>query len=170
MKTAILFVTHKYNSHIEHEIIKLHNETYNYAILYVLFQTEYIDLKLTDPIRSFAYSLNDLNNYNYNTWGHSIMNGNFHFVLLNFYRKNPNYDYYWIIEYDVRYCGNWKSFFSFFDEKEDDFISSHIEFYTDNPDWPSWDSIELFKLKISMFDYLRSFNPICRFANRACSL
>ena len=40
MKTAILFVTHIYNEDIERQIIKLHEETKDFATLYVGFQAD----------------------------------------------------------------------------------------------------------------------------------
>ena len=40
MKTAILFVTHIYNEDIERQIIKLHEETKDFATLYVGFHRQ----------------------------------------------------------------------------------------------------------------------------------
>lgn len=53
MKTAILFVTHIYNEDIERQIIKLHEETKDFATLYVGFQADKVRITLPDGIRSF---------------------------------------------------------------------------------------------------------------------
>ena len=83
---------------------------------------------------TFAELTGKLNKLGYTPWGCTIMDGNFHFVLLDFYRQHPEYDYYWLIEYDVRFSGNWKTFFSFFHDKDEDFWAAHVEIKEDNPD------------------------------------
>ena len=60
MKTAILFVTHIYNEDIERQIIKLHEETKDFATLYVGFQADKVRITLPDGIRSPSPSRNSI--------------------------------------------------------------------------------------------------------------
>lgn len=111
MKTAILFVTHIYNEDIERQIIKLHEETKDFATLYVGFQADKVRITLPDGIRSFPFTVKELNRLGYRSWGCTLMDGNFHFVMLDFYLKHTGYDFYWLIEYDVRFNGGLEKLF-----------------------------------------------------------
>jgi hypothetical protein len=48
-----------------------------------------------------------------------------HFRMMNYYISNPNYDYYWFFDDDVR-ADNWVEFFKGFENVDDDFISYFI--------------------------------------------
>jgi len=71
------------------------------------------------------------------------------------------FDYYWLIEYDVRFSGNWEYFFRYFSEGAEDFLTSHIRRYAQEPDWLFW-HLDNFDKKIDLAKALRSFNPIFR--------
>ena len=169
-QTAILFVTHIYNKEIEHQINKLRSEASDFASVYVVYQADKVHLELPENVRRQAFTMETLNGLGYTPWGCTIMDGNFHFVLLDFYRQHPDYDYYWLIEYDVRFNGNWNDFFSFFQDKDEDFWAAHVEIKEDNPNWMRWHEIELKNIPVNDSMLLKSFNPICRFSNRAFAL
>lgn len=170
MKTAILFVTHIYNEDIKRQIVKLYEETKDFATLYVGFQADKVRITLPDGIRSFPFTVKELNRLGYRSWGCTLMDGNFHFVMLDFYLKHTGCDYYWLIEYDVRFNGDWKNYFEFFADKDDDFISAHIGDFSGDTRWTRWKEIELVNIKLNHKMLLRSFNPICRISNRALAL
>jgi hypothetical protein len=48
-----------------------------------------------------------------------------HLRMLNYYKTNPNYDYYWFFDDDVK-VGDWNKFFENFDQDDTDFISYFI--------------------------------------------
>jgi hypothetical protein len=48
-----------------------------------------------------------------------------HLRMLNFYKTNPNYDYYWFFDDDVK-VGDWNKFFEKLDQDDSDFISYFI--------------------------------------------
>lgn len=168
--TAILFVTHFFNEEIECQINKLRIEAEEFASVYVVYQADKVELKLPKEVKQHTFTIDTLNKLGYKSWGCTIMDGNFHFVLLDFYRKHPDFNYYWLVEYDVRFNGNWKTFFSFFQDKEEDFLSAHMETKEDKPDWNRWHEIELENIPQNCITLLKSFNPICRFSNRAFAL
>lgn len=170
MKTALLFVTHKMSEGIKMEIDKLHAQACDRATLYVIYQADMLAGVSPEGILSHPFALDGLNALGYPAWGSTLMDGNFHFVVLDFYRHHPGYDYYWLVEYDVRFNGNWRTFFSFFENRDEDFVTAHVERVEDNPHWPRWGEIELTNIDLEEKDMLRSFNPICRFSNRALSL
>lgn len=168
--TAILFVTHVMNEEIKRQIDKLNIETQGLASVFVVYQADKLDLQLPKEIKQHAFTIDTLNKLGYTPWGNTIMDGNFHFVLLDFYRNHPDFDDYWLIEYDVRFNGNWQDFFSFFQDKEEDFLSAHIETKEDNPNWVRWHEIHTKNIPLNETTLLKSFNPICRFSNRAFAL
>ncbi len=170
MKTAILYVTHIYNEEIERQIVKLRDGSQTLAALYIGFQSEKLQLTPPGGINVFPFSIRELNGLGYRPWGCTLMDGNFHFVLLDFYLNHPGYDYYWLVEYDVRFSGDWKNYFRFFADKDEDFISAHIEEYEDRPQWMRWREIDLVNIRPDRRMLLHSFNPICRFSNRALAL
>ena len=45
--------------------------------------------------------------------------------MLNYYISNPNYDYYWFFDDDVK-SSNWVEFFKGFEDVDDDFLSYFI--------------------------------------------
>lgn len=169
-KTAILFVTHIYSEEIEHQINKLRAEAEDFASVYVVYQADKVKLDLPEDVKQHVFTIDILNKLGYTPWGCTIMDGNFHFVLLDFYRTHPEYDYYWLIEYDVRFNGNWNDFFSFFHDKDEDFWTAHVEIKEDNPNWMRWHEIKLKNIPLNHITLLKSFNPICRFSNRALTL
>ena len=92
---------------------------------------------------------------------------NAHFVLMDFYLKNPFYDYYWFIEDDVRFTGNWALLFNYFTRHpiQPDLISSLIMTYQEAPVWNWWTSLMHPANQIPMYLRIRSFNPVIRMSN-----
>lgn len=65
-----------------------------------------------------------------------------------------------MIEYDVRYLGDWSHFFDSVDSYAFDMMTSHIRRYAEEPRWPWWSTLEHPYKRIPRARYLRSFNPI----------
>lgn len=97
-----------------------------------------------------------------------LLPGSNHFPLIKFYLENPGYTYYWIVEDDVRFSGNWNFLFNTFDAKCDyELITSHIKYYSEEPNWFWWDSISHPAYKVPLNKRIRSFNPIYRISKDA---
>jgi hypothetical protein len=99
--------------------------------------------------------------------GKSVLPGNAHWPLVHFFLKNRGYDYYWLVEYDVRFSGDWLHFFASFDNSNADFLSSCLMRYADDPEWYWWSNLLHPRNSIRLEDRLRSFNPIYRISNAA---
>jgi hypothetical protein len=143
---------------------------------------------------SFIYTENEIrNNFNFkkdvsknNFWNH-VGNRNIvwfyaYLRMINFYIKNPNYEYYWFFDDDV-YCDNWEMFLNGFENDDSDFISyflfKNINF-EDYPNIPKADSRMYSKelwfnrfpgsgdeLPPEIKNYFGSFFAIVRYSNRA---
>ncbi len=98
---ALTFKTHYLDSAIRSEFRKLRKECAHHDVFLLHNQSTYPIF----PKRSrFLFTNRDLLRSGYplvHPWYDA------HFPLLLFYRRNPHYDYYWQVEYDVRYTGNW---------------------------------------------------------------
>ena len=96
-----------------------------------------------------------------------LVPGSNHFPLLKFYKENQGYDYYWLVEDDVRFSGEWKDFFGSFASCTSDFLSSVIETKAENPTWYWWTSLKTGNEVIAEEKLLKSFNPIYRLSSQA---
>ena len=59
-------------------------------------------------------------------------------ILLHFVRARPDYDRYWVIEYDVRFSGDWRRFLTAFEAEEADLIAPILRRRTDLPKRKGW--------------------------------
>lgn len=169
MRNVLLFSTHILNNYISSQIIKLYDDIKEYADVYVLFQADNgYECDIPMDIKVYPFTVDSLNALGYEPWAETIVPGSNHFPVLQFFKEHGGYDYYWNIEYDVMFSGNWKKLISWFEDKEEDFVTSHIETFSDRPTWEHWNDMELKDAKIITKDhYLKSFNPIYRISNKA---
>jgi len=65
----------------------------------------------TKGINYFTFTDEILSSLHYFPLGFTLVPGSNHFPLLKFYLSHPNYEYYWCIEDDVDYSGDWGAFF-----------------------------------------------------------
>jgi hypothetical protein len=95
------------------------------------------------------------------------LNFHAHFPVLDFYRAHPEYDYYWAVEYDVRYSGEWDQFFASFLDFNHDLITAHIRRYRQENRWCWWNTLQHSSKVIAREKYLRSLNVIYRLSSKA---
>ena len=88
------------------------------------------------------------------------------YPLLFFHRQRPEYDSYWLVEYDVRFTGNWRMLFD--QAPEGDLVGTHVARYVSSRDWVWWRQKDV----LGVEDRLRvkCFFPLLRFSNRALDL
>lgn len=96
-------------------------------------------------------------------WFHRIptMLMNVNLIMYRFFEENQEYDYYWQIENDVIYYGDWKDFFQRVEESDSDLLSAVLEKKSEkNKSWMWWiDAVD------DGIEYIKSFNPIYRISN-----
>ena len=165
-KTVFLFATHKLTDFVLEQYYRLKLATKNIGVLYLLIEDGELQ-QIPVDVKYYSFSVDTLNELNYEPIEESIIPGSNHFPVLQFYKEHPEFLYYWNIEYDVYFNGKWESFFDPFEMIISYFISSHIEWYTQRPKWDWWKSVQFKTLSIPQNRYLKSFNPIYRISNRA---
>jgi len=165
-KQVILLSSHLFNEFIIAQYNKLQEAINSNIDLFLLIENE-DSFVIPDYIKYYPFDVDTINNLHYEPIEETLIPGSNHFPVLQFYRDFPDYDYYWNIEYDVYFHGDWHIFFDDFKTVNSDFIASHIEYYRQRPFWYWWYTINLKTLSISQTEYIKSFNPIYRISNKA---
>ena len=145
------------------------------------------DLGFKYTEKELRKNLNFYGDVSHNHYWNSQRNKNIiwfyaHFRMLNFYIENPNYDYYWFFDDDVRMT-NWEAFFEGTDNDNSDFLGYFI-FKNNNidsqPNVPNIDDRTFSKnmwferfpgdgdiMGNDITELFGSFFPVNRFSNRA---
>lgn len=168
MNQAFLLLCNGTTSSVINAYQAIHNGTKRLGDSFVLYHQK--TSKLAKPIKSvnhFAFRDEIITRSNYFPIGFSLVPGNNHFPLLQFYINNPHYQYYWCIEDDVKFSGKWRNFFETFSGIRKDFITCHLRTPSEEPGWYWWSSLAHPYSTIPLNDRIRSFNPIYRISNDA---
>ena len=88
-------------------------------------------------------------------------------VLLWFFRHFNQYDYYWSIEYDVRYSGSWLTLFEQLALSQADLLATNVYDYKDLRNWPQWSNFDWSTQNIENEGKCKAFLPFCRLSRRA---
>jgi hypothetical protein len=100
----------------------------------------------------------------YGFLGHESIWHHVEYPIIDYYLRNPQYDFYWRIEYDVNFGGDWSYFFRHFIDNKADLLATYVKTYQDDPHWNWWNAINL---QVEQ-DYLRGiFFPVVRFSRKS---
>jgi hypothetical protein len=86
--------------------------------------------------------------------------------LMWFFQKNPRYDYYWVMEYDVRFTGHWMDFFQHFAGNESDLLATTLFDYDFRPDWDNWNTLKSPRV-VANQERVRALFPLYRISSAA---
>jgi Protein of unknown function (DUF3405) len=86
--------------------------------------------------------------------------------LMWFFQDNPQYEYYWVMEYDVRFTGHWMEFFRHFAPSRSDLLATTIFDYGFRPGWDNWKTLKAPK-RIPEAGLVRALFPLYRLSNSA---
>jgi hypothetical protein len=90
-----------------------------------------------------------------------------HLTPMKFFRDHPGYDHYWLIEYDVRYTGDWAALLTELAASPADLLATVIQRRAENPDWPLWPSLAPIPDRLRRGYYVKAFTPLMRLSNAA---
>lgn len=169
MKQAILFLSEKSDFCITEKFNHL-SGTYRSDENDIIFLYHQKEKLVPDTIKKFPHYIftsNILQDMGYRAIAPHLIPGSNHFPILKFYLSHPDYDYYWLIEDDVYFNGNWKSFFALFTTYTFDFISAYLRKYQEEPDWYWWNTLQTGRERIEEENKIHSFNPIYRLSRQA---
>lgn len=170
MKQAVLYLTTKSNEWTLNSFHALEQSLQGMADVYFAYhqQGDVLPVSLQNIENLFVFTSDVLNELGYTPIEKGkLVPGSNHFPLLKFFKENQCYDYYWLVEDDVRFSGDWKDFFDSFASSTSDFLSSVIETKAENPTWYWWTSLKTGNEVIAEEKLLKSFNPIYRLSSQA---
>ena len=169
MNQAILLLSNKSSEFVVSNFKKISESVQNYDDTVFVYHQN--DNYIPDNIKSlnhYVFTNNIFDELDYIPLEkYSLLPGCDHFPLFKFYLEHPNYDYYWHIEDDVRFQGDWKYLFDSFSDCNADFIACNIQTNHENPDWYWWFSLKYQGETVSNEIKVRSFNAVRRISNRA---
>ncbi|MEQ8968463.1 MAG: DUF3405 domain-containing protein [Azospirillaceae bacterium] len=64
-------------------------------------------------------------------------------AMLAFRARHPHYKHYWLIEYDVRFTGDWRALFDHFADDDAALLATTLHHHATNPRWHHWRSIAI---------------------------
>lgn len=170
MKQAVLYLTNKSNEWTLSAFHALEQSLQGMADVYFAYhqQGDVLPVSLQNIENLFVFTSDVLNELGYTPIEKGkLVPGSNHFPLLKFFKENQCYDYYWLVEDDVRFSEDWKDFFDSFASSTSDFLSSVIETKAENPTWYWWTSLKVGNEVIAEEKLLKSFNPIYRLSSQA---
>lgn len=170
MKQAVLYLTTKSNEWTLSSFHALEQSLQGKADVYFAYhqQGDVLPVSLQNIENLFVFTSDVLKELGYTPMERGkLVSGSNHFPLLKFYKENQGYDYYWLVEDDVRFSGEWKDFFGSFASCTSDFLSSVIETKAENPTWCWWTCLKTGNEVIAEEKLLKSFNPIYRLSSQA---
>lgn len=170
MKQAVLYLTTKSNEWTLSSFHALEQSLQGKADVYFAYhqQGDVLPVSLQNIENQFVFTSDVLKELGYAPIERGkLVPGSNHFPLLKFYKENQGYDYYWLVEDDVRFSGDWRDFFDSFASSTSDFLSSVIETKAENPNWYWWTSLKAGNEVITEEKLLKSFNPIYRLSSQA---
>ncbi len=170
MKQAILFLSDKSSPWILKNFNSLTAAANDTTDIYFLYHQR--NNSIPEPLQKlnyFAFTDTILHELGYTPIEETLIPGSNHFPLLKFYLSHPDYEYYWVVEDDVYFNGNWEILFNSYLNAPADLLSTHIKKYAENPTWHWWDSFQTDTENLSRENFRSSFNPIYRLTNRALS-
>lgn len=170
-KQVILLLTNKSIDPIIELYDKLLNEVGDRFDVKFLFHNN--EESVPQPILErdhFQFSNEDI----YRKLGYSVLfdenflNGNAHFPTFWFMQNNPDYDYYWLIEDDVIFTGNWNTFFDTIPD-EYDYVTAYLKYFEDEPDWHWFNFFYKGNSDIPKKEFVLvgAFSPLYRLSNKA---
>ena len=163
---AFLFFSHIYNRFSRQSYNQLRDEAGHLGDVFWLQHSD--DNVAPNPsINFFNVTNGDIADLGYPLISNHFFPEHVHYPTLLFHKAHPNYDYYWVIEYDVCFSGSWEYFFKAFEGNESDFLSTNVKPHHLHPEWYNWETLHHPQTSIPLSERIRSFNPIHRLSSEA---
>lgn len=169
MKQAILLLTNRTDYAVYDKYKKMLRDYGKRADVFLLFDTsKSVDYPITECFENiYTFNVSELIHEGYTALENGFL-GNCHYPLLKFRKDYSEYEYYWLVEDDVMFSGDWSVLFDAFICDKSDLLTTKIRNYADEPEWYWWRSIKAPKdTFLSENDLFASFNPIYRLSFKA---
>lgn len=167
---AFLLATQNISERVIKNYSDIQTATCTLGETFILYHKKHNDLPAyLKGVNNHIFTDSILFDLNYIPLQNTLIPGSNHFSLLDFFLRNPDFEYYWYIEYDVVFNGKWERFFKEVCHFDIDFISSYLALYKSKPLWHWWDTLQHPNKSIPLDNRISSFNPIYRISFQALS-
>lgn len=158
---VVAFFTHLFDDEIESRYLKLKSDLEGVAEVLIFSQAgTRIPERYRD--RTYFFDYEGIRSAAKRVIGDQLLPGNVHLVELDFYRNHPGFDYYWFIEFDVVFSGNWATLFRAVRDDRADLLAGHVRGFQQERKWPWWETLDLPGCPLSQAEWVRAFFPVYR--------
>ena len=173
--TVVLYLTHVYDDEIAAEYDRIKRECeHAYDVQLVYDASSRPARRARREPNAFGFRpkqiLQELGPHMPDEKGRTLWPGSSDLIVMTYAFENSGYEFYWLVEYDVRFTGPWRRLFDAFAENPADLLTTTIRRYTEQPDWIWWSLLETPGVELTERDRLRAFLPVHRISNRAVRL
>lgn len=130
-KQCVLFCTHKNDESVKEHYNQLKTQIGERADIWFCYNHQYGEVAEYDNI--FYYDEKSVNtqgfrlhNYYWNASNKPFYGHNYELILLSFATQHQEYDYFWVIDYDVLFTGDWNIVFDKCDKDDAELICSNL--------------------------------------------
>lgn len=141
-ETLVLFQCHALNSSTLAALQHLHKTVGQRYRIEILLDRGSADSELPElPVPVYGFDSRNFRNWEFATFGSTMLPGHCHFPLLRYAQKiNFLFKHIWFIEYDVRYSGDWNTFFDSYENIDADLLCCHLKSWEHEPGWHFWNT------------------------------
>jgi hypothetical protein len=162
---VVVFLAHVFDAEIERRFFKLKLECSDCCDVVALVEQGSEVPPSIAPFTQF-FDFSALKQMAKSVIGKKVVPGNCHLRSIDFYRRYPNYEFYWFIEYDVVYTGDWGRLIGSLTEDRSDLLAAHVRTLADNPRWYWNHSLATGSDNLSKDEWILAFLPIHRISAR----
>lgn len=164
-RDVVVFLTHIFDPEIERRFLKLQRECAPTSDVVLLTER---GTTVPAGLRRFTerYDFATLKHTARSVIGDRIVPGNCHLRSIDYYRRFPDYRFYWFVEYDVVYTGDWGAFIASFAGDESDLLASLVRTLADEPDWNWRSAFSTAADELPEEQWVLAFLPIHRISAR----
>ena len=173
METVFVVLTHIFNPKTNSEIARISSELSDAYPFMVYYDASVQEVPAKPDLRFIPFDYRKISALFPFSMGPTVVPGNLQLVFTELLAQFPNALHFWIVEYDVRYSGNWKHFVKYFESNPGRFVGCNIRFHHEEQHWHWWESLKNNadpENKININSLVRAFLPISRYSRRALEI
>lgn len=161
-KETVLFLTHKVNKWVKDAFTHLKKTAGDRRVIMLYNGKNHNGL--INP--NVTFSDDEIWSLNYPKIGNKLVPGHVHFPVFKYFKEHKPSNYYWVVEYDVRFTGQWSYLFDYFKNSGSALLSSLLRRYREHPEWRWW-PLNHPEKSIEKGKRIASFSPIYRISREA---
>ena len=176
-RTAVLFTTHRFGDTVARRFHKLRRETPDRCVTHLGMDVSEADPAEVQAARAvggerfWGFRAPEVTEVDYpEPWAldhrPELVPGNLGLLYLQFARRHPGFDRFWVVEYDVCYTGDWGELLERFGDSRADVLGTTLRPRRDRPGWHWWPSFEP-PPEVSRDEWICGFFPVVRVSRRA---